>query len=80
MRLIKVIIEFLFLSGVGSCLKVRFNFDYMYYKRTNGKRLLKKLKYILLNGIPSVPLLGYRFVAVRAIPYILKSLKTIVVV
>ena len=79
-RLIRVIIKSLFLGRVSSCLKVRFNFNYIHYKQTNGKRLFKKLKYILFNGMPSVPPLGYWPVAIGAIPYILKSLKIIVAV
>ena len=80
MRLIRVIIKSLFLGGVGSCLKVKFNFNYIYCKRTNGKRLLRKLRYILLNKMPSVPLLGYWPVAIKVIPYILKSFRIMVVV
>ena len=76
----RVIIKSLFLGRVGSCLKVRFDFDHIYCKRTNGKRLLRKSKHMLLNGMPNIPPLGCRPLAVGAIPYIPKSLKIIVAV
>ena len=76
----RVIIKSLSLSGVGSYPKVRFNFNYMHHKRTNGKRLLKKSKHILLNSMPSVPPSGRRPIAVETTPYIPKSLRTIVAV
>ena len=78
--MIKVIIESLSLSGVGNYLKVRFDFNYIYYKRTNIIRLLRKLRYILLNSIPSIPLLSRWPIAIEVTPYILKSLRIIVAV
>ena len=68
------------MGGVGSCPKIRFDFNYIHYKRTNGRRLLKKLRYMLLNGMPGVPPSGRWPVAIETILYILKSLKIIVAV